>query len=90
MNRKIIWMTAAVGLGSPPAESKMKYKKKAVYSKLLLKSPLVFSVMYKRRGHQSGVRNSERTGVVIILEMGVRALHSQIMAFQPTSPHKYV
>lgn len=46
-------------------------------SQLLLKSTLVFSVMYRRRGHQSDVENSERTGMVIISEMGVRALHSQ-------------
>lgn len=35
-------------------------------SKLLLKSTLVFSVMYRRRGHQSDAENSEQTGMVII------------------------
>lgn len=40
-------------------------------SKLLLKSSLVFSVMYRGRGHESGVENSERIRVVIISEMVV-------------------
>lgn len=75
LERKTIWMTEAVGPGSLETGCKIKHTKKALHSKLSLKSTLVFSVMYRRRGHQSDVQNSEGTGVVIILD--VRALHSQ-------------